>query len=355
MGVWEWDLVSNDLIWDESMFHLFGIKPQDFNGTYSGFEINLLPQDINTLQQDVNLAIQGKKQFDTQFRIQRRGELRHLRAAGLVLRSPSGQPRTMIGVNWDITDRVRANELLQHERAKSVAASKMASLGEMASGIAHEINNPLTIISARAGQLKSRIEKNNVDLPQFAQDLDRIEVTVHRIAKIIRGLRSFSRNGEEDPFTRCSLKQIFEEALELCRERFTRTGVTIESLDCEDVEIECRSVQILQVLVNLLNNSFDAVISLPQPKWIRLTCKTESNRVVIRVKDSGHGIPSDIVDRLMEPFFTTKPVGQGTGLGLSISKGIIEEHHGKFWVNTESRNTEFVLELPLRQPASKVD
>ncbi len=109
-----------------------------------------------------------------------------------------------------------------------------------------------------------------------------------------------------------------------------------------------RPTQISQVLLNLLNNSFDAIEERAE-KWIRVRFEINSNKkiLIIKVTDSGDGIPNEIVHKMMNPFFTTKDIGKGTGLGLSISKGIIEEHGGHLIYNAQSKNTEFVVELPI--------
>src|SRR6185312_3312229 len=115
-----------------------------------------------------------------------------------------------------------------------------------------------------------------------------------------------------------------------------------------DLRIHARPSQISQVLLNLLNNGLDAIRTMTQP-WIEIAVVKCEDLVEISVTDSGHGIPNHIANRMMEPFFTTKEVGSGTGLGLAISRGIIEDHHGKFYYDQESANTRFVVALPLEK------
>jgi C4-dicarboxylate-specific signal transduction histidine kinase len=112
--------------------------------------------------------------------------------------------------------------------------------------------------------------------------------------------------------------------------------------------IDCRAVQVSQVIINLLSNSMDAIDHLSE-KWIKLSIRAlDDNTVLIKVRDSGHGIPNDVVEKMMNPFFTTKAVGKGTGLGLSISLGIIDEHKGKLYYQLVDNHTEFVIELPMK-------
>lgn len=239
---------------------------------------------------------------------------------------------------------LRSQDQLEEQRNQAIQASKLSSLGEMAGGIAHEINNPLTIISALSTRTKKNLADKSISLEKSFENLDKIVLTVDRIAKIIKGLRAFSRDSNGEAFRYKKVSEVIEMTLELCQERFKDNGIEIKQYINPDVEIHCREIQIVQVLVNLLNNSLDAINNLPE-KWIEISAGDLGGTVMIRVTDSGHGINPNVVDQIMLPFFTTKEVGKGTGLGLSISKGIIEAHEGKFYYELNEGHTSFVLEL----------
>jgi signal transduction histidine kinase len=239
---------------------------------------------------------------------------------------------------------LRSQDQLEEQRNQAIQASKLSSLGEMAGGIAHEINNPLTIISALATRTKKNLLDKNVPIEKSFENLDKIIVTVDRIAKIIKGLRAFSRDSNGEAFKYKKVSEIVEMTLELCQERFRDNGIEIKQYLNPDVEVHCREIQIVQVLVNLLSNSLDAISEQPV-KWIEISVSDLGGTVMIRVKDSGKGIHQNVVDQIMLPFFTTKEVGKGTGLGLSISKGIIEAHEGRFYYELYENHTSFVLEL----------
>ena len=177
--------------------------------------------------------------------------------------------------------------------------------------------------------------------------VERIGTTTTRISKIVSGLRSFSRSGEEDPFVAVSLRTIIDETLDLCRERFKNAGIELRVSDIPAVLISCRAVQIQQVLINLLNNAFDAILT-SDSKWVMLEAKTNENILYLRVTDSGTGIPQEIVNKMMQPFFTTKDIGKGTGLGLSIALGIIHGHGGSLCFDRGHTNTSFVIEIPIK-------
>jgi C4-dicarboxylate-specific signal transduction histidine kinase len=183
-------------------------------------------------------------------------------------------------------------------------------------------------------------------------ELDKIELTAHRIVKIISGLRTFSRDAKNDPMTIVGLKDIVTETLDYCQERFKNKGVDLSVSKIPEVQLECRPAQISQVILNLLNNSFDAVES-QKDKSIGINLVSQNDKLEIQVWDSGTRISESILTKLMQPFFTTKQVGKGTGLGLSISKGIAEDHQGSLTYDRNSLKTQFILSVPLRQIKTK--
>ncbi len=255
------------------------------------------------------------------------------------IRDLEGEVQRLISLQFDLTMQKATQEKLVH-------SAKMSSLGEMAGGIAHEINNPLAIICGKVTQMKKGFEAGRFEPRKFFEDLSKLESTAQRIAKIIRGLRSFSRDSGHDPMVASPFSRILEDTLELCSERFKHHGIELRINCKEDLILPCRPSQISQILMNLLSNSFDAVENLPE-KWVELNAMRSANMIKIVVEDSGSGIDSDTLRRMMQPFFTTKQLGKGTGLGLSISKGIAEEHQGELFVDVTRAHTCFILKLPL--------
>lgn len=254
--------------------------------------------------------------------------------------------------NKKLAEHIRIEEqnrqVIDQQRAVLHQSSKMASLGEMAGGISHEINNPLAIIEGNAAKINRLLDENNFNVDDLKKAALKIEKTTERIAKIITGLKSFARDGDNDPFSFATVKSIVDDTLSFCEARLANNliQVKINAFD-PNLKMECRGVQISQVLLNLVSNSSDAISGTEKP-WIEIQVTDLGERVQIAVIDSGKGIPIEIANKILQPFFTTKPVGKGTGLGLSITKGIIESHHGRFFLDQECINTKFVIELPKR-------
>jgi C4-dicarboxylate-specific signal transduction histidine kinase len=245
-----------------------------------------------------------------------------------------------------VVERQRCQAREKEQWASLVTASRLASLGEIAAGVAHEINNPLATISIVGQTLEREAETGCIQPAALRKQIQRINVCVRRIIGIVTGLSDLSRNSIEDPLEPCSLSRILEETLDLCYARFFHYGVELRlpSID-PGVEVRGRASQVLQVLLNLLNNAFDAVQDLEE-KWVEVSLRKQEAQIEISVTDSGRGIPREVASNLMKPFFTTKVAGKGTGLGLSICTRIVEEHGGRLWLDEQCANTRFVLELP---------
>ena len=239
------------------------------------------------------------------------------------------------------------NRKLKETQTQVIETSKFAALGEMAGGIAHEINNPLAIIHGKAGQLRDMAETGNLDPASAITIAEKIEATAMRVARIVKGLRTFARDAKNEPMQQMSMRDIIQDTLDLCREKFKTHGVELRVPEIPpELNLRCRGVQISQVLLNLLNNAHDAIEELPE-RWVSVEVQRRGDTLDLIVTDSGPGIPPEVRAKLMQPFFTTKPVGKGTGLGLSISRSIVESHDGKLQIDPGCPNTRFVVSFPL--------
>lgn len=477
IGVWQFNPITQELFWDQSMYDLFEISPHTFSGHYEAWENSLTPEAKIKTVHELQLALKGEKEFNTTFEIQMaNGRQKHIGGRGIVIRDDLKQPLMMYGINWDRSSEVEHErdllsiqekqkeqsedlksvfeamheglcfvqpngytkfvnsaagqmlgfdpsefakktifDLIHHsredgskyhtedspifrslqdrkvytgerevfwrkdgssfpvsytciplvangalrgglvtfrdltqilelqrsievERAKTLHSAKLASLGEMSAGIAHEINNPLAVISSSSALLskfKDQPEKFNLKI-------DAIQKSAIRIEKIVKGLKKFSRTSEQGIHKPERLKVIFTEALALTEAKAIRESVSIELCLDDEAHILCDGLEIEQVLINLISNAIDATKGQPK-RWIKLVCFTDSQHVVVQVIDSGTGISKSVEMKLFQPFFTTKPVGEGTGLGLSISKGILDQHHATISINRSFPNTCFEI------------
>jgi PAS domain S-box-containing protein len=318
---------------NEAFSNQFGFRPAELEGR-SIFDF-IHPEDLEKTHAELARLQNGGDSLQFENRcVTKAGDYRiiswvSVADVGLGLIFTSGR---------DVTHRRRDEMRLAY-------SAKMASLGEMAGGIAHEVNNPLAIILGKVTNLQAELRHPEPDPDRMREDLDAIERTGLRIAKIVRGLRAFSRNGEADPKVRVSLARVVDETLELCAERLKSRNIDLRVNCPRELTVRGRPSQLSQVLMNLLGNAYDAVEKQSTP-WIHLDAERRGEVVILTVTDSGKGIAPPVAARMMEPFFTTKEVGKGTGLGLSISKGIAEEHGGALRYEKAGENTRFTLELP---------
>jgi PAS domain S-box-containing protein len=356
IGVWDWDLRTNMTVWDDAMFEIFGIS-KVVPMPYEEFARRVHPEDLPMVEASLANAIRGKTQDFVEFRIIRPdGSIRHLTSAEGVVLDEHAHVVRMVGTSVDITQRKQMEAQIEANKEQLVTSARLSALGMMAGGVAHEINNPLGIIHALASDLIDVVKERGVAPPAMvARNCTRIRETSDRIARIIKSLRQISREGSSDKLQSAPIGKILEETLEVCSARFKANAVKLLLPErIPELSVRCREVQIAQILLNLLQNAFDAVVEQKGERWVRVDVASRNDSVVISVTDSGLGIPPELRPRIMEPFFTTKPVGKGTGLGLSLSKNIAEEHGGKLEYSEENGRTRFSLALPVVREAEAV-
>jgi len=257
----------------------------------------------------------------------------------------SNKPIKIIGYHQDITSQKEIEFKLNQ-------VAKLESIGLMASGIAHEINNPLAIISAVNQRIKRNNEKTcdrDTIQEEISNDVKKIDATIKRITKIILGLKNISRDSSKDPHESVYVQNLLEDLIAFTEYRLKLSNVKL-SIEGNflGLTIFCQPIAISQVLINLINNAIDAIENLDE-KWIQLKIEKNDNSITIRIIDSGKGIDLNIQDKVMSPFFTTKEIGKGTGLGLSICLAIINSHNGKFSLEKNTFNTTFAIELPINE------
>jgi signal transduction histidine kinase len=257
----------------------------------------------------------------------------------------------------DVSAQRQMEAELDRERAQR--SQRIEVLARLSSELAHEIKNPLAIIHARASDLGEMVADGEVpSAAQIAKTCGSIVNTSDRAIRILRGVAAMARVGTHDPMLPADVRAMVEQAVDLVAGRYKTRGIALETEVPEGLPmVECREVQISQVLVNLLNNAFDAVDSCAKSeRWAQVHVSTQSGaqhenhieRLQIDVIDGGPGVAVEHKQRLMETFFTTKPAGAGIGIGLSVSRTIAEEHGGQLELRECDGHTCFRLTLPMQ-------
>jgi len=260
---------------------------------------------------------------------------------------PESDGKYILHLALDRTQEKKLAKELLLERQKTAMAAKLASLGEMAGGIAHEINNPLTIIQGYALKNKSLLKKDELNREESQSNLEKLVKMVNRISKIISGLRRFARDGSNYDKEDVSIQKIVEDSVGLVKNTFDLSEVELHVDHIPDKSIvHVSEVQICQVLVNILINARLEAESSAN-KNAELKYREEDNFGILSVTDFGKGIDPQIEQKIFEPFFTTREVNKGTGLDLSIRKGIIEGHGGRLHLASRKNPTTFEIAIPL--------
>ena len=253
-----------------------------------------------------------------------------------LLRDESGELQGIVGIARDITDH------------KILAASKLATLGEVAAGAAHEINQPLTFINTALQTLDRDLKLGRLDQNETAENLSEALRQVGRIVSIIDHLRTFSKGGGPSR-AYADLEKILDDSLIFLRERMRIRNIRLKIKVKDELRpLYCNANQIEQVFINMWQNAIDAFGEEPENAEIIVDVSAPNrHNMQIRISDNGPGMEPGVRARIFEPFFTTREVGRGTGLGLAISYGIIKDHGGVIVCYSEvNKGTEFLITLP---------
>jgi C4-dicarboxylate-specific signal transduction histidine kinase len=261
--------------------------------------------------------------------------------------------KAMIHIMSDLKETTEAvqrrEQELREKQEQLVQAGKLATLGELTTGVAHELNNPLNNIGLFIGNAIDLIELGVVDADpdQILHELNSAMQQVRKATEIISHLRTFGRAASVS-YESVAIAQVMERALSLMAEQLRLRQIEVQvHFPADEVIVMGNAIQLEQVFINLLTNARDALIGVPR-KVISITCEVHADVAELQVRDTGPGIPPGLEQRIFDPFFTTKEVGAGTGLGLSITYGIIKDHRGI--ISVDSRPGEgalFVIHLPL--------
>jgi C4-dicarboxylate-specific signal transduction histidine kinase len=258
--------------------------------------------------------------------------------------------KAMIHIMGDLKDTSaqvqRREQELREKQEQLVQAAKLATLGELTTGVAHELNNPLNNIGLFVGNAIDQIQMGRSDHVQLLRELHSTMQQVRKATEIISHLRTFGRAAPTSR-QRLGIYEIVQRALSLLREQLRERQVEVLlNLPEDNPVIVGNPIQLEQVFINVLTNAQDALAQSPK-KQIKITGRSSRNSIFLDFQDSGPGIPAGLEKRIFDPFFTTKEVGKGTGLGLSIAYGIIQDHRGTITVlNRPGQGATFQIQFP---------
>jgi C4-dicarboxylate-specific signal transduction histidine kinase len=241
----------------------------------------------------------------------------------------------------------RREQELREKQEQLVQAAKLATLGELTTGVAHELNNPLNNIGLFIGNVIDSVELDRIDKVSILQQLNAAMQQVQKATEIINHLRTFGRAA---PIVRepTRINDVIEQSLSLMQQQLKLRSIEVKlELDPEDPLVLANPIRMEQVFMNLLTNARDA-LGESLNKMITIRSRVQAGLAIVAFQDSGPGVPPELEQRIFDPFFTTKEVGAGTGLGLSISYGIVKDHEGSIRLdNHPGDGATFLIELPL--------
>lgn len=337
IGNWKWLIATNKITWSDELCRINGWDPETPAPPFAGMDRFYTPESWKRLSGAVTEAVNTGKPYAL--------ELDQIRIDGTKLKTFSrgeadydanGKIVSLHGTVLDITEQKALQEQL-------IAQDRLSSIGQLVSGVAHEINNPLTSVVGFSELLLNR------DLPSdIKNDLKIIHEEAHRAAKIVKGLLYFTRQNPEGK-TMVDINQIIQQALDLRTYEQQVNNIQVKTGFAESLpQIMGNASQLHQVFFNLIVNAEQAVLEAHGKGTINITTKQSGDNIRISVSDDGPGISPENMGKLFTPFFTTKGTGKGTGLGLSICHGIITEHGGSLYAESEvGKGAVFTIELPV--------
>jgi PAS domain S-box-containing protein len=354
-GVWDWDVSSSKLVWDERMYEIYGVEPEPCSGAFEDWRTLVQPEDLARAERELRDALKGRGELNVRFRVIRpTGEVRHVQSRAVVLRDEAGRPLRMIGMNTDITVQVEAEAERARLQEQLSQAQKLESIGRLAGGVAHDFNNMLTVILGYA-EMVTTMRKLDTSLQE---PMAEIQSAALRSADLTRQLLAFARQQTVAPRV-IDLNESTSAMLKML-ERLIGEGVKLTWRPGGALwSIKIDPSQVDQILANLCVNARDAIagfgeISI-QTRNVTLDAMGNTvdcdfmpgDYVRLAVSDNGCGMDHETLDHIFEPFFTTKKAGLGTGLGLSTVYGIVKQNGGFISVKSEpGQGTTVTIHLP---------
>lgn len=336
LGVWEWDAARDQMSWSDELHRIFGLAASELAPSFEALLTRVHADDAADVKQYLERARREAGPLALEYRIVRpTGEIRTLQGRLRSTLDDAGEVVRILGTEQDITE-------TKDLAARLVFSDRMISVGTLAGGMAHEINNPLGTISAYLDLLAEHPEERDRDTI-----ISEARAAVDRIRSIMRGLAAFSR-ADEDRRTSLDIERVIDLAIGMTGNEIRHRARLVKQYGGTP-KVHANEARLGHIFINLLVNAAEAIPEGQADRHeIRITTRTDAaGWIVVEIGDSGAGIPREIQDRIFDPFFTTKSVGKGTGLGLSISHGIVRSLGGEITLRSEvGRGSTFSITLP---------
>jgi PAS domain S-box-containing protein len=333
VGIWEWDAATDELYWSDELFEILGYAQRDTVPSFVRMFERVHPDDVASVKSHVSRARRERSMLCLEYRLLRpTGELRTIQARTRRVTDAAGGLVRLVGTEQDITE---TKELA----ARLVFSDRMISVGTLAGGVAHEINNPLAAISANLELL--------ADTQRGDQRISDALHAVDRIRKIVRGLTAFGRS-TEDRRSPLDVDRVLELAIGMTHHEIRHRARLVRHFGSPPL-VNANEARLGHVFINLLINAAEAIPEgMADRNEVRITTRSDvAGWAIIEIRDTGTGISPESCNRIFDPFFTTKQVGKGTGLGLSICHGIVRSLGGEIMVRSEvGKGSTFSVVLP---------
>ncbi len=348
-AIWDWDLRKGH-VWRSEGFHtLFGYELDEVGVDIDWWLERIHEDDRQRVLAEIpSPGTSNSQQCNVEYRFRRAdGSYADVFDRGFVMLDEDGQPARMIGTIMDVSERRRAEEVAHMHRAELAHIARVSTMGEIATGLAHELNQPLTAISNYAESCLRAIQSGErAGDEKLIAWLDKIAANTHRAAEMIRRLRGFTRKSEPKRSTVVT-RELVEEVIDLLEAETRLQNMRVRWEPLADHFVTVDRIQIQQVLVNLLRNAYEAMASnSPCQRTVTIRTQPQGGKLEVSVEDLGEGIDAENLERVFEAFFTNKP--NGLGVGLAISRSIVEDHGGRLWVTPNpEQGVTFRFTLPM--------
>ncbi len=366
IGIWDYNLQNRSLSWDDMMFDLYGIEKEQFSSTYETWQQALHPEDASRTEAVLEDAILNRRIFDTVFRIIRPdGDVRFIQAYAFTLYDEQQQPIQTIGVNYDITDaktlehkleeRVREEVVKQREQELVlIQQSKLAAMGEMISAISHQWRQPLNSVALYLHDLISAEKSGELDRSYLQESVSKSLEQVNYMSHTIEDFRHFFKPDTKD--TTFDVEDVINDAIRLFRAQLENNFITIALLsDSGEHQLQGNANHLRQVLLNLISNAVDAIKERKDQSretfegHVSIGLQREGDLLRITVDDNGNGVSNGALERVFEPYFTTKEEGKGSGIGLYMTRTILEKYfEASIRMKPLEQGARIVVDLPLQ-------